>query len=645
MSVISQFFPCFFSAPIISQNESRAAPLSVDELTRKVVETLQASQIPERKVELTHHFETITPNQLSHVLDSVIENFSRELLGTEDLVTIMNQLAEILPFEKLKLVNTLENLNPLDALKNAQEMFQEAKHYLKKTDSSISQSLSSTLSSMCDAILSAIENILAAFGLAQFFKSAENDSDAESRGQKLMMLLSFFSVLSASLLPLLGEALAGLIIGGSLLLISVLSVIYPYFRPAPTTIPKGDNWSRQIQQGQLLAPEGRKKILDQLAHDLITNTGREHPMLIGDSKTGKTETVKALTQAIERGDYPELQGKQVIYFGTADLVQHVDWGGGNRILTQISDAMGSHQDKFILIFDETHVACQKNEHSDIGEQLKIKLQSGKFPHVIGITTPEGYQEILTNNPAFATRFHPIPFDSTDSIETLEILNNTLLRKAPEVLLGDNALEHIWEKTNAIFSGKPQPATSLEILSNCIQRTAKSQKSPLEEKIEKIYGEITALHSQGATKQIRMRLGISERKRKQAIQTLKEQLEPLEAQLKQETLDRARFFKVRDKLAEVKTAMFRMILKVSTLQPNALSEKEKSEVMALLLLRNLLAPRMEDYIAGQAEKLKLNTVVDANLIDAVIEKLQENDKKIQAFKGPAPAPRRRVANRR
>jgi ATP-dependent Clp protease ATP-binding subunit ClpA len=626
MNAINRAHPIV--APNFSQSSPQATPL--DEISRKALQILQAPSNSENREEVIRHFAAITPNQLQQVLDAVFQKFTEGLSNSDDFCYAINQLAEMLSLEKLQLAIPSQNQAPKDALKIAKDMFEEALYYLNKTDCKIPSSIHTTLSILCDSAIAIIENILSSFGIAQLFKPAENDIHAEVKGQKIMMLMSLFSLLSTSLLPLLGEALAGMIIGGSLLFISTLSIIFPYLRPAPLMLPKGENWSRQMQLGELLAPDGRKDTLDRIANALITNVnGRNHPLLLGKAGIGKTETVKAFVKAIERGDYPELKGKQVFYFNTADLVNNAEmFGNGNKILEKISEAMGSHRKNIILIFDEIHLACQKKENNGIGDQLKTMLQSGIFPNVIGITTHEEfYRDIFSNNEAFADRFETIPIDNTNQSETLEILNSTLLRQAPHAILAEGAFQHLLEKTAKVFSkGAPQPGTALKILTKCIQRTAKSQKSPLEIKIEKIYAKIRSLYSQGAVAKFSTKLSTAEKKRRQEIHDLQEKLKPLEVQLRNEKVKHANFFKTRDKLSELKSTMFRIAVKASSLQPNALSPKDKSELAALLMLRYFLTPQMEAHVIKQSEELGIQTVVDSTLINAVIREKQENDKK-------------------
>ncbi len=566
----------------------------------------------------------MNPVQLKEQL-SVLAN---ELTGEKNPIKAFDRMAEVLPLDKLQDAIRTEFPQHVDALETAKGMFQEARTYLERTEDKSVATLKSKLSAILDAIIATIESILSAFGIAEMFKPAENDIDASMKGQKVMLLLSLFSLLSATLLPVIGAALVGAIVGGTILAIAVLSLIFPYVKPSASVIPCGANWTKEYSQGRLFAAEGRKKSVDEIAQVLIASkNAHTHPMLIGKSGVGKTETVKALVKAIERGDYPELKGKKVIYFNTADLVNNVEiFSNGNRILSKIKEAIGRHGDQYILIFDEIHVGCQKKEQSAIGDQLKTMIDpgTGRFPFVIGLTTEEDfYRDIYVEHAAFARRFKLINIDNTDPQNTLEILKSVFLREAPKILLENGALLALMEKTAAAYpENAPQPSTALKILSKCIQRTGESQKSELEGRVEQVRGTIAALYSEGAMGQGNSLLPYQGQERRQQIQQLERELEQLERDFVREKEELAQFYQMRDNLALVKQKTFQTAIKVAK---NIATMKEKR---AFLYLSHFLAPALEGRVRSDANRLGIKTVIDPALIDQMIQEEHEIDLRVQ-----------------
>jgi len=571
----------------------------------------------------------ISADDLKQMLAEVCEEMSQ----LDDPLDAIERLSTVLPLENVQDAIRTEYPQHVDALKTARDMLHSAQYYLEKTEEKTSCcSLCSLLSSIYDCLISVLESIINSFGIASFFKPAENDWDADMKGHKLLSISTTFSMLSAALMAVVDAAICGIIVGSILVTIAALSLIYPYIRPTPSYLPGAENWSRQIQQGELTVEEGRKPILDEIAHLLIADSNvTTHPLLIGKSGVGKTETVKAFSQAVERGDYPELDGKKVFYFNSASLVNHTEmFGNGNRILSKINEAIGSNRDNVILVFDEIHLTCQKKENSDIAEQLKTLLDSGphSFPHVIGITTEEEfYRDIYVNNAAFARRFKRINIDNTTEQETLEILSNYVLAHAPNTILGDDSLYTLIQKVHEFFPTAPEPSTSLKILSKCIQRTAESQESELEKQIKEVQGRIRFFSSQGAVGR-RASILPYQRDPNTNIDQLTMQLQELQEQLRAHTEDLSTFYEKREAMGVLKKTMFRTILKVSNFERTALSERNKRELNTFLLLSHFLLPAMENNIQEEAQRLGVLTAIDPDLIEQVIEEELENDRKVQ-----------------
>lgn len=536
-----------------------------------------------------------------------------ETLANEVSLRAFDKVSEILPIEKIQEAVRIDCPEHLDVLHSAKAMFQEAKCYILETESKISSTLKAKLTSLIEAIVSALESILNSFGIASLFKPAESEIHADMKGQKIMLLLSLFSLLSTALIPVAGAAVVGTIVGAALLAIAALSLIFPLIKPPSAEIPNGVNWTKKFQLGLLDVVGGRKQAVDEIAEVLKTSKQtKTHPMLIGKSGVGKTETVKAFVQAVERGEYPELKGKKIIYFNTADLVNHTEiFNNGNRILKQIQETIGRHKEQYVLVFDEIHLACQKKEHSAIADQLKILLD-GAIPFAIGITTEEDYfRDIYVNHAAFARRFKRIDIDNTQPEETLAILQKAFLKQAPKMLMEAGALQTLLDKTIAAFpQTAPQPATALKILSKCIQKTTDAQKSPLELRVEKMRERIQDQY-------VRKVIG-----GEAAPHHTEEELVQLEKQLRQETEEFVQFYQLRDTLAVAKQKMFHEAIKVAHMKARTKEAKE------FLLLRHFLIPALESRIRKEGDRLGIKTTLNPALIDRAILEEQEMDRRVQ-----------------
>jgi len=592
-------------------------------ISQKVRSALQSNWPLYAYSALQQEIRDLQPGELKRLFDAVILDISPKE---------MDRLAELIPLESVENAIRTQYPQHISALQSAKALFQDAKYFLDVTGAKISPTIRTRLAGIFHALIGILESILSAFGIADFFKPSDSAVHSEFKGQKIMMLLSLFTMLSTVLLPIVGAEMVSTIIGGTLLVISTLSILYPYIKPASSKLPRAENWSQQFREGNLPVSAGRKKTLDEIARTLIASKlAKTHVMMIGKTGIGKTETAKAFVEAVERGDYPELKDKEIHYINTAELLGSTEmFSNGNKILSQISDAMGRHREHYILIFDEIHIACQKKENSVLSEQLKTLLDSGKenFPYVIGITTEEEFlREIYVNNAAFARRFKCVALENTEDAETMKILSNAFLRQAPKVFLEPNALQTLLQKTKeGRKKTSAQPANSLKILSQCIKRIESPQRSSLEARVEKLRSQVQAFRSQRAVGQGN---GLSLYSNEAEGVQLENTLRQLEAAFIEQQKELAALSHDRSRLAEVKETVFQSVVRTASLGANVLTSNDKKQLNRMLLQSHCLAPMLEAKIRTAASKLGVKIILDSTLIDEVIAEEIANDRKAEA----------------
>ncbi len=566
----------------------------------------------------------LDPSFVYEILEKIVEEI---VSHSDDPDQWIDRLAEYFPLEKLEEVLRTHYPEHESGLNTAKSLVEEARHFFLMSEKRKGVPLKAKVEAFFDLCVSVLESLLNAFGLADFFRASESTLDKDVKSGRVMQLLMLFSTVSTLLLPVLGPTLSASIVGGTLLGTTTLSLLFPYIRPAPSQLPKAINWTKQYRQGELATSICRKETLDAIAATLNSSDRvKTHPMLIGKSGAGKTEMAKAFVEALERGEYPELKGKQVFYFNMADLVKGSEaLSGENKAFSNIDQAMGLHRDNIILIFDEIQLACQK-ETSTIGEQLKTLLDpgSGRFPHVIGITTEEEYyRDIYLNNAAFARRFRTIRIETPTPAEILEILTNAALQFAPEVLIHEGSLETLVAKTKEAFPEAPEPITSLKILTKCLQKTADSQKSPLAKQEEELRIQIKSLYAQRSATQGRSLLPYS---RQESIIRLQKELEKTMQAKELQEKNLTDFFTQRENLSASKKRVFQTSLEFTGRKSSPLTEKEKRHLAAFLLRTHIFSPLQTSILISKAKKLGIKTIIDAPLIDSVIREEVENERK-------------------
>lgn len=550
---------------------------------------------------LVSKLKVIDPVELTKILNCFFMEMVQEN-RVEDPVKFLDRLATVIPFAKLQEA-VKDDIG--DALKEAKGMFEEAKLYLQMTEENTSPTLRARISSVIDGLLSVIESIITAFGIGDFFKPAESEIHADFKSNKIMMLLGLFGTITTLILPLFGPVNGSLIIGGTLLSIAALSIIWPFIKPKATHLPaNAENWTDQVRKGGFVA-QGRKESLDEIANILKMN---RHAILVGPSRVGKSLTAKAFAKAIERGDYPELKGKVVFRINTTDIIgqQASFLGGGNTILNKISAAMGRHRNDIILVLDEIHMACKNNEK--IADQLKTFLdQGGEFPHVIGITTEEEYKQYVKDNHAFSLRFDKVDIKNTNQDETLKILGDTVLRNRSKPIIKEGALDRIYDKSCKVKDA-PQPAASLNLLNRCINRTQRTQKSPTEKKIIDVSNKILSLRSQAAASRSR------KKDAKVQITELKKQMSELQDILCKEKDELDKLFKSKDLLNRVTKETYSTVLRISAISQKKLNSKNEKQLKLFILLHEFLGRSIESHIKKKADQLGVKAIIDKPLIN-------------------------------
>lgn len=362
-------------------------------------------------------FETPLPEIASRDLKQRVSD-----LKDEDLLQFLHFMAQEIAnaseprewLEKLFQLIPEKNLSAacnFDGSKESTEaLLQTARRFLDIIQKKPPSSWKIYWEAFLDVCVSVLETFVCAFGLEGFFNPAESKIDGDMKGSRIMQLTALSGMLASMLAPFLEPSRAASVVGWTIFTATSLSIVFPYIRPRPSRLLLARNWTKEIREGRLVPPTGRKKILNQVSYALISPGGTKAlPMLVGQTGAGKTAIAQAFVSAVERGEYPELKGKTLFYYNTGDLKGTDTFTGRSQILRDIESGLGKHAKDVILIFDEIHQACKETQGSagNLGEQLKTRLdpQSSAFPLVIGITTEEEFfRDIYREHPAFARRF-------------------------------------------------------------------------------------------------------------------------------------------------------------------------------------------------------------------------------------------------
>jgi hypothetical protein len=535
-----------------------------------------------------------------HQIEQMVSSVVKSSKGRKEVNAAIERLVKPLSLKFLEEALRSNKSDFKGVLPEMENLAKEAAWYYSLVQEPVKTQGRGFLACLIHSFFVSLESFLRGLGLTDFFKPVVGDYDVELKGQKMVLLSTLFSTLTATFIPVLGPGYGGAAICAVFLSLVGLSLSYPLWRPIPSYLPKVENLTEKYLNGALQIKRVKSEIIDEIV-DALHSTKSDHlqVLLVGKDGIGKTEILKALVSAFGRGDYPEFRKSQVLHVNTADLLSYTEWvPKSSSILSFFSDALEGHRDEIVFVFDQIHLACQPNGVNFLCDQLKAMFDREKdfFPHVIGITTESDFKQLAQSYPSFIHRFRHIKIDEPNNEETIFALHQTLLKIAPEIILQSETLKTLVLKTKEAFGEDAvMPKTALRILSKCMQKVSKEQRIPLEIEVEKLQRELNQLRREKVF--IRDKdLSSSEEKLAEKRQRLNE--------IKKEIPS---VFEMRKLLLEMKETMYQLALQTPT------EKKEKT----FLVFSHFLLPALENELHEKARRLDVKIGIDAYLIDQVI----------------------------
>ena len=159
--------------------------------------------------------------------------------------------------------------------------------------------------------------------------------------------------------------------------------------------------------------------------EILGRRGKNNPILLGSAGVGKTAIVEGLSEAIVKGNVPDLLKGKVIYaLDMGALMAGTKFRGEfEKRLQKLIHFIKEQSGEAILFIDEIHqlVGAGKTEGAiDGANLLKPALARGEL-HCIGATTFEEYQKYIANDTALERRFRSVPVEAPSQEDAVEIL--------------------------------------------------------------------------------------------------------------------------------------------------------------------------------------------------------------------------------
>ncbi len=246
-------------------------------------------------------------------------------------------------------------------------------------------------------------------------------------------------------------------------LIAAVWTYIKWLRPAPSFI---HSLAKDMLEDTEHNPSftGREVLLENILEQLenLLAHGKRHVLLIGHSGVGKTEIIERIADLIRNhkmDKYPHLKKCQRFFgMSLAAIEGNSNYEGFAAILQNIARRIRGFVDRILICFSEIYVA--KMNDSMLRDFMLDFLDKRKLS-VLAVTSIEEYRKHLLKDYEFLRRFEMITIDPTSKEETQQILESHANAYVPNLLVDDDAIEAIYDKSVKRFP-ENQPSEAIHM---------------------------------------------------------------------------------------------------------------------------------------------------------------------------------------
>lgn len=400
---------------------------------------------------------------------------------------------------------------------------------------------------------------------------------------------------------------------------------YKYLRPCPDKLNPCKNLTLEALHGKIASVHGRDKEIQDLIDALCANneTTRRHPILLGQTRIGKTEIIKGLALRIASGNVPDaLKGKKLFSVNTADMIYY-------GALEKVQNAIKGHEKDCIFFFDEIHVAFRDLKNRSLVDKFKTLMDpsSHSFKYCIFATTFKDFDKYFDDD-ALLARLCQFKIDPLKDEQIPQVLGELAEREAADLIISQKALDEVAAIRTLYpeqYGSCSQPAASKLILSQAIAKARNFKSSEKEQQLQVLKDERSACKFQ--LKNLEEGAGFifskEGKKRVERIKELNGQIKELEKAIVLEKNDLSKFFALIRKRSKLK---HQLEIKAVNLSKLKLSEEALKE----FILEYYFVQRAYNETIDKYSKRFSQSVVTPELIKKIIA---DEPLKVQAVVKP------------
>lgn len=181
---------------------------------------------------------------------------------------------------------------------------------------------------------------------------------------------------------------------------------------------------------------------------ILQKRGRKNVILIGEAGVGKSAIAEKIAFDIANGNCPEsLKDNIVLQLNVTSSIAGTKYRGMAEERFKLLIEFLEKNENVILFIDEMHMVIgaggtSSNEENDMSNALKPFLASTKAK-VIGATTEEEYEKIISRDSAFKRRFKKVVIKEPTSKQVYPMLKNAIKEheKFHEVTISEEMVKY------------------------------------------------------------------------------------------------------------------------------------------------------------------------------------------------------------
>ena len=192
--------------------------------------------------------------------------------------------------------------------------------------------------------------------------------------------------------------------------------------------------------------------------------------LIGEQGIGKTSHAYALAQNLlaETADR-NLEHKQIVSLSPSSIISAAQHPGDLEYIVTLLMNEAAHAGNIILFLDDAQLFFQDGPGSFNATQILLPvLQSRRIQFVLAIT-PNDYQKLRANNPAFAGLLTPVVLQEPDEAAVLDALTGaaTNFEIRQKILITYEALQEAYRLSGRYEQDQSYPGKAISLLENSL----------------------------------------------------------------------------------------------------------------------------------------------------------------------------------